>query len=195
LHLGNGVSACAIDGGCSVDTSMGMTALQGLVMGTRSGDIDPGVLLFLQQVQGWTVDQLHQLLYHESGLLGVSGLSHDLRQLEAAAAAGHPRAQLAIDLFAYRARQYVGAYAAVLGGLDAVLFTAGMGENSPAMRSRIVAPLAFLGCRVDESMNASARVSRSHPVVQIQVKDATVALLVVKTNEEWMIAQQTAQLV
>lgn len=149
LHLGNGASACAIQNGRSVDTSMGFTPLEGLMMGTRAGDVDPGLLAFMAQQLGWP-ETLHQLT-HASGLLGVSGQSHDLRSLHG------PAAELAVALFCYRALKYVGAYAAALGGLDALVFTGGIGENSPAVRAAICAPLAFLGIHLQPAANQQGR--------------------------------------
>ena len=143
-HLGSGASVCALRDGKSVDTSMGLTPLEGLVMGTRSGDVDPGLLLYLLRTQGMTPDGLDDLLNHQSGLKGLAGQS-DVRELEQAADAGDERATLALDIFAYRVRKYIGAYAAALGGLDALAFTGGIGEHSPPMRARICRDLEFLG--------------------------------------------------
>ncbi len=145
LHLGNGSSACAIREGQSVDTSMGFTPLEGLMMGTRAGDVDPGLLAYVAQDLGWP-ETLHQLT-HASGLRGVSGQSHDLRALSG------PTGELAIAIYCYRALKYVGAYAAVLGGLDALVFTGGIGENSPAVRAAICTPLAFLGIHLQPAAN------------------------------------------
>src|SRR5690606_28636686 len=140
LHLGNGASATAVDGGRSVDTSMGLTPLEGLVMGTRTGDLDPGILLHLTRVAGLTVDQLDTLLNRRSGLLGLTG-SSDMRDVVTAADNGDQDAELALDVWAHRIRHYVGAYTAALGGLDALVFTAGIGENSASLRARAVAGL------------------------------------------------------
>ncbi|ACY18591.1 acetate/propionate family kinase [Haliangium ochraceum] len=194
LHLGNGASACAIEFGCSVDTSMGMTPLEGLVMGTRAGDIDPGALLALMRA-GHSADEIDALLNKNSGLLGLAGDSGDLRDIQQRAAAGDDRARMAIAVFAHRVRKYIGAYAAVLGGIDAIVLTAGIGENSASMRQRILQRLEFLGVVIDEDRNASAKVSDDDPVAEIHAAHSPVAVLVVATNEERMIAQETIQLV
>ena len=178
LHLGNGASACAVRDGVSVETSMGLTPLEGLVMGTRSGDIDAGALLSL----GLDNDELDDLLNHRSGLLGLAGRS-DLREVELAAEAGDAAATLALEVYAHRIRAYVGAYAAQLGGLDALVFTAGVGERGVAMRARVLRGLQFLGLALDPRRNAASE-------ALISVDDAA-AILVVPTNEELEIARQT----
>ena len=184
LHLGNGCSACAIDAGKSVDTSMGMTPLEGLVMGTRSGDVDPAVVLRLAREHG--VDGAEKLLNNDSGLLGLSKRSHDLRDLEKASKEGDVDATLAIRTFARRARKYVGAYAAVLGGLDAVVFTGGIGENSSRMRREICAGLGVLGALLDDRKNdRSERGERD-----LASMDSRVRLLVIPTDEERAIARE-----
>lgn len=189
LHLGNGSSAAAIDGGRSIDTSMGLTPLAGLVMGTRSGDVDPGVLLHLQRA-GLPVTEVDGLLNSRSGLLGLAG-SADMRDVTAAADAGDPDAALALDVWAHRIRHYVGAYLAQLGGLDAVVFTAGIGENSSTLRARALDGLAHLGLGLDDERNAA----RSRAPRIISPDNAAVAVLVVPTNEELAIAQAAAALV
>jgi acetate kinase len=155
LHLGGGASACAIRDGQSMDTSMGMTPLEGLMMSTRCGDLDPGAVLALLR-QGRTVDELEDLLYRRSGLLGLSGRSGDLRDLEPAAAAGDRRAELALEACAYRVRKYIGAYAAALGGLDAVVLSGALAEHSPAFRARVLRGLELLGVRLDQDRNQTA---------------------------------------
>lgn len=190
LHLGNGASACAIEFGSSVETSMGLTPLEGLVMGTRSGDLDPGVVLQLARALG--IDETDRVLNRESGLAGLSGIGNDLRDIQEKAAAGDDRARLAITVFAHRARKYVGAYAAAMGGVDAIVLTGGIGENSAEMRRRILQRLEFLGVRLDEEMNHDARVSRDGPPVDISERNSRVRVLVVATNEELRIARQTA---
>ncbi len=190
LHLGNGASACAVEWGHSTDTSMGLTPLEGLVMGTRCGDLDPGVLLHLMRQENASVEQLDQWLNKESGLKGLSGLSNDLRDIEQAAAQGNDDARLAIAVFAHRVRKYIGAYAAAMGGLDAVILTGGIGEHSPVMRQRILQRLGFLGVVLDEDKNQDAVVDHDVPVVEISQIHSSVKALVVKTNEELMIAQQ-----
>ncbi|AYF99387.1 acetate/propionate family kinase [Protaetiibacter intestinalis] len=186
LHLGNGASATAIQGGRSVDTSMGMTPLEGLVMGTRSGDIDPAIPLYLAREHGFTIAQLDELLNKRSGLLGLAGRS-DMRELVAAAEAGDLPAAHALDVYVHRLRHYIGAYAAVLGGIDALVFTAGVGENSEVVRRRAVAGLEFLGLAVDPARNAV----RSPEPRFISPEGCTTAVLVVPTNEELEIARET----
>jgi len=189
LHLGNGSSATAIDGGLSIDTSMGLTPLAGLVMGTRSGDLDPGVLLHLERA-GWSVAEVDALLNSRSGLLGLAG-SADMRDVEAAVESGDADAALALEVWAHRIRHYVGAYLAQLGGLDAVVFTAGIGENSVELRALALEGLAHLGIGLDAERNAA----RSRAPRIISPDDAPVAVLVVPTNEELAIAQAAAALV
>ncbi|HEX6096995.1 MAG TPA: acetate/propionate family kinase [Thermoanaerobaculia bacterium] len=183
-HLGSGASVCALLDGRSVDTSMGLTPLEGLVMGTRAGDLDPGVVLHLLR-QGHSAEELDDLLNHRSGLLGLSGRSADVRELEQAAREGDPRAELALDLFAYRVAKYVGAYTVVLGGLDALTFTAGIGEHSPSMRTRICHRLGFLGVTLDEEKNRAARTDER------LISRGPVAVRVIPTNEELEIARMT----
>jgi len=190
-HLGSGASVCAVRDGKSVDTSMGMTPLEGLLMGTRSGDVDPGLLLYLLRTQGMTPDGLDDLLNHRSGLKGLSGRSGDVRELEQAADAGDGRAALALDIFAYRVRKYIGAYAAALGGLDAVAFTGGIGEHSAGMRSRICRGLDFLGVGLDNPRNESAA---GHIPVQISADGSPVPIWMIPTDEERQIAREVAAL-
>lgn len=185
LHLGNGASITAVDGGVSVDTSMGLTPLEGLVMGTRSGDLDPGILLHLARA-GMSTDELDDLLNRRSGLLGLTGKS-DMRDVSEAADRGDAAALLALEIWAHRIRHYVGAYLAVLGGLDVVVFTAGIGENNPALRARALAGLEFLGIAVDPARNTAA----SRDAREISPPDAAVRVLVIPTDEELEIARQT----
>jgi acetate kinase len=159
-HLGNGASVCAIERGASVDTSMGMTALEGLVMGTRSGDIDPGLFAHLNRTLGLSVDKIEHALYQDSGLAALSGSGNDMRDIEKRAAEGDKNAQLAIQVYAYRARKYIGAYAATMAGFDVLAFTGGIGENSVSMRRRICTGFEFLGLALDEDRNAGFRVTR-----------------------------------
>ena len=190
LHLGNGASMTAIAGGRSIDTSMGLTPLQGLVMGTRSGDIDPAVLVHLHREAGLSVDELDDLLNRQSGLLGLTGTG-DMRDVEAAESTGDPAAVLALAVWRHRIRHYVGAYAAQLGGVDAVVFTAGIGENSPTLRRTSLAGLEFLGIEVDAEANAlDSRAER-----RISPWGAAVEVLVIPTNEELEIARQTLAVV
>lgn len=199
LHLGNGASAAAISGGRSVDTSMGMTPLEGLVMGTRSGDIDPAVLLYLQRNAGTTVDELDELLNRRSGLLGLSG-SRDMREVVGAADRGDAIARLALDVYTHRLRHYIGAYLAVLGGADALIFTAGVGENSAAVRAAALEGLSGLGLELDAAANAQPRAQpgaqpNARPGAgarRISPASARIPVLVVPTDEELQIARETA---
>ncbi|WP_349903374.1 acetate/propionate family kinase [Parafrigoribacterium humi] len=186
LHLGNGASVCAVDGGVSVETSMGMTPLEGLVMGTRSGDIDPAALIHLHRVAGLDFDQLDDLLNRHSGLLGMTGTG-DMRDVHDAAVAGDAAAELALAVYAHRIRGYIGNYAAQLGGLDALVFTAGVGENGVHLRARVLAGLEFLGISVDPARNASP----SKQARYVSPEGSPVAVLVIPTNEELEIARQT----
>lgn len=184
LHLGNGASASAIDGGAPVDTSMGLTPIEGLVMGSRSGDVDPGVLLHLLR-HGYDQAQLDHLLNHRSGLLGLCGES-DLRDVHALIAAGDEAARLALDVYVRRLKKYVGAYTAVLGGLDVLTFTAGVGENDAVVRAEVAAGLDVLGIELDADRN----VARSDQARTISRDGSPVTVLVVPTNEELAIARQ-----
>lgn len=186
-HLGSGASVCALRDGLSVDTSMGMTPLEGLVMGTRSGDVDPGLLLYLLRCGEMTPEAMDDLLNHRSGLLGLSGRSGDVRELEQAAHTGDGNAEQALEAFAYRVCKYIGAYAAVLNGVDAVAFTGGIGERSPSMRDRICRRLAYLGLSLDAARNDGARGEQ----VRIHADAATVQAWVILTDEERQIARET----
>ena len=190
LHLGNGTSASAVEFGRSTETSMGNTPIEGLVMGTRSGDVDAGVLLSLLRSGEFDVDSLDELLNSKSGLLGLSGIGNDLREIEHAAADGDDRARLAINVFAHRARKYIGAYAAAMGGVDAIVFTGGIGENSASMRRRILQRLEFLGVVLDEDRNQDASVYDDADHAFITTPRSRVDAIVVKTNEELMIARE-----
>lgn len=183
-HLGNGASMAALRDGRSIDTSMGFTPIGGFAMGTRSGDLDPGIMLYLLRERSFSVDELTAMVSTEGGLLGLSGTSSDMRDLLARSATDK-RAADAIDVFCYQVRKFLGAYVAVLGGLDTLVFTGGIGENAPAIRARICDPLACFGIRVDEASN---NVNAS----TISLGDAPVAVHVVRTNEELMIAHHTA---
>ncbi|AZI57103.1 acetate kinase [Nakamurella antarctica] len=190
LHLGNGASVAAIRGGAPVETSMGMTPLEGLVMGTRSGDIDAGVIFHLHRVAGMSVDQIDTALNRKSGMVGLSGVN-DFRDLHALVAGGDHDAQLALDVYIHRIKKYVGAYSAILGRLDAITFTAGIGENDSIVRSLALAGLEGFGIVIDsERNNAKTRGARV-----ISADDSRVAVLVVPTNEELEIAQQTLDVV
>ena len=188
LHLGNGASACAVDGGRSVETSMGLTPLEGLVMGTRAGDLDPAVLLHLQRTAGYDADALDALLNRRSGLQGLAGHG-DIRDVQADAASGNDDAQLALDVYVHRLERYLGAYLAHLGGADAIVFTAGVGEHNPRVRERAVQNLGFAGVELDRARNTSdARGER-----RISTDASRVAVLVLPTNEELEIARQAAE--
>lgn len=186
-HLGNGVTVAAVNGGKSIDTSMGLTPLEGLIMGTRSGDIDPGVIFFLHRQAKLNIGRIDDLLNRESGLLGVSGVSNDMREIEERAMSGNKQCQLAVEMFAYRVKKYIGAYAAVLGGLNTLVFTAGIGENSPVIRSMICEGLEFLGIRLDENKN---RITKGVEHV-ISTRDSSVSVVVVPTSEEEIVALDT----
>jgi acetate kinase len=186
FHLGNGASACAIDGGRSIDTSMGMTPLEGLVMGTRSGDLDPGALFHLNRESGMGVDELDDLLNRRSGLLGLTGHG-DMRDVQAAATSGDAAARLALAVYAHRLRHYLGAYLIALGRVDAIVFTAGVGENSVSTRADAVAGLEHFGIRLDKHRNES--VERGER--RISADGSPVEVLVIPTNEELEIARQT----
>ena len=190
LHLGSGASACAIKNGKSFDTSMGMTPLQGLVMGTRSGDIDPAIVAYLERVAGMNIDQVDQSLNKSAGLKGMTGAS-DLRDVEAAAAAGEQVAIDALAVYAQRIKHYIGAYLAEIGPIDALVFTAGVGENSVEMRAQVLSGLGHLGFVLDPGLNSA----RSREVRSIAASSSPVEILVVPTNEELEIALQTAEIV
>lgn len=194
-HLGNGASVTAVEHGRSVETSMGMTPLEGLVMGTRSGDIDPGVLLHLMRAEGWSPDEADHVLNRESGLKGLSGYTNDLRDLEEKAAGGDERARLAIACFAHRVRKYIGAYVACMGGADAVVLTGGIGENARAMRQRILQRFEYLGLLFDDDRNAAATVSASSRVCDVSRSESLVKALVVATDEQLKIAEEAAKIV
>lgn len=189
-HLGNGSSICAIDGGKSIETSMGFTPLDGVPMGTRSGSVDPSIIEYLMNTHNLSVDEVMNILNKKSGVLGVSGVSSDFRDLEAAAAVGNERAQLAIDMFCYKVTKRIASAAAAMGGVDAVVFTAGVGENSAELRAKIVANLGFMGIKVDPQKN------KAHgEETDISAADATVRTLLIPTNEELVIATDTAEIV
>ncbi|WP_309669088.1 acetate kinase [Gemmatimonas sp.] len=193
LHLGNGCSACAIKGGESIDTSMGFTPLEGLVMGTRSGDIDAALLDYIAGKEGLTLPQVEALLNNQSGLLGISGLTNDMRDLLAEADEHQDRrAKLAIDIFCYRARKYVGAYLAALGGADAIVFAGGVGENSPDIRRRICDGLQWAGLHVDPTANEALTNGREG---RFSTDDSPLAAWVVPTDEELLIARDTFRVI
>jgi len=193
LHLGNGCSACAIAEGRSVDTSMGFTPLEGLVMGTRSGDLDPAILEYVAHKEGMSLAEVDALMNKQSGLLGISGLTHDMRDLLAEAAEHQDRrASLAIQIFAYRARKYVGAYLAAMGGAEAVVFTGGIGENSARVRGLICEGLEWMGLEIDEGANEEATGGHEG---RISTPDSRLAAWVIPTDEELLIARDTVRIV
>ncbi len=190
-HLGNGASICAIKNGKSVDTSMGFTPVEGLIMGTRSGDVDPGVLLFLAEKENLSIQQVNDVINKKSGVQGISGLSSDMRDLENAAAKGDERAQLAIDMYYYRVKKYVGSYAAVMDGVDVILFTGGIGENDDNIRAHVSEAIDFMGVDFDAEANKGVRGKD-----KILTKpNSRVKVMVVTTNEELVIATDTATIV
>ncbi len=185
-HLGNGCSVAAIQHGHSVDTSMGFTPIEGLMMGTRTGSIDPGILIYLQREQHLSADQLDQIVNKQSGFLGISGVSNDLRHVEKAATEGNERAKLAIDMFIYRLRFFIGAMLASLGGADAITFTAGIGENAPEIRSAACEAFGFINLKIDHEKNAASPVDQD-----IATPDSAIRVLVVHTEEDWQIAKES----
>lgn len=188
-HLGNGGSVCAVDGGKSVDTSMGFTPLEGLIMGTRCGDIDPAVISYLVHKENISNKELDNIMNKESGVLGISGVSSDFRDIENAAAKGNKRAQLALDAFYYKVAKYIGQYAAALNGVDAIVFTAGLGENSAACREIICSYLNYLGVEIDKEKN-----NCRGKEIDFSASNSKVHTLIVPTNEELMIAKDTKEL-
>ncbi len=191
LHLGNGASATAVAGGVSVDTSMGMTPLEGLVMGTRSGDLDPALHVHLHREAGWSIEEIDRALNRDSGLKGLAG-ENDFRELRRMIAQGDEAAQLAFDVYCYRIRKYVGAYTAVLGRVDAIVFTAGVGQHSAPVRATSLAGLETLGVEVDETLNDAAT---GREAAVVSPPGSRVAVMVVPTNEEWEIARQALAVV
>ncbi|MBQ1285406.1 MAG: acetate/propionate family kinase, partial [Lachnospiraceae bacterium] len=189
-HLGNGASICAVDGGKSVETSMGLTPLMGLIMGTRSGEIDPGVMEFIHKKEGLDLEGVMNILNKRSGVLGLSGLSSDFRDIDSAIEDGNEQAKVAKDAFVHRVVNYIGAYIAVMNGVDAIAFTAGVGENDPDMRKDVMSHFTYMGAKVDEELNKCRGVERV-----ISTDDSAVKVLVVPTNEELMIARDTERLV
>lgn len=190
LHLGNGASMSAVRNGKSVDTSMGLTPLEGLIMGTRSGDIDPAVLFYLARKEGLSIDDLDRMLNKESGLKGICG-SNDMREIGKMAEEGNEQAQLALDMFNYRIKKYIGAYSAVLGRVDCIIFTGGIGENDTSVRLHTCSDLENLGIKIDEAINNQ----RCQGIVKISTEDSPVKVLVIPTNEELEIALQTKEVI
>ena len=187
-HLGNGASLSAVKNGKCMDTTMGFTPLEGLIMGTRSGDIDPSVVQFLCQKKGWDVSKAINYLNKECGVKGISGVSSDFRDLIAAAEEGNARAQLAIDMFSYRVKKYVGAYAAVMDGVDAIVFTAGIGEHTPEVRERVLSGLTYLGVDFDNELNYNCKIK---DYVELSTPNSKVKVFIMPTDEEVVIARET----
>jgi acetate kinase len=190
-HLGNGASITAVDGGRSIDTSMGFTPLEGLLMGTRSGDFDPAVILYIMGREELTINEANNLLNKHSGLIGVSGVSSDMREIIDGSKSGNTNAKLALDIYCYRLKKYIGSYAAALGGVDAVVFTAGVGENSPIIRELTCDGLEFLGISLDKDKNAQA-IGKE---MDISSDSARVKVLAIPTNEELVIARDTRDII
>ena len=189
-HLGNGASIAAVKDGKCMDTSMGLTPLEGLMMGTRSGDIDPAVVFYVMKHENLTMGEMDSLLNKHSGLLGVSGISGDMREIEAGVKNGNERAKVAFDIYEYRIRKYIGAYSVALDGVDAIVFTAGIGENSPFLRQRVCEGLGFLGVTIDAEKNNS-----KGKEVDITGEGSKAKVLVIPTNEELVIARDTLEIV
>ena len=188
-HLGNGASLCAVKYGKSIENSMGFTPLEGLVMGTRCGDIDPAIITYLMRKENMTSAEMEDYLNKKSGVLGISGVSSDFRDVEEAAVAGNERAQLALDVFVHKVRSYIGSYTAAMGGVDAIIFTAGLGENSAMMRDKICNGLEYLGTRIDLERNKIRGQAK-----EVSVEGSKVKIFVIPTNEEVMIARDTKRI-
>lgn len=188
-HLGNGSSVAAVNGGISVDTSMGFTPLEGLLMGTRCGDIDPAIIPYLMDVKGYSYEEVNNIMNKKSGVLGLSGVSSDFRDIEEAAAAGNDRAKLALDVFHYRVKKYIGYFMAAMNGVDAIVFTAGLGENAAETREEIVADMDWFGIKMDKEKNKVRGQERI-----VSTDDSKVKVIVIPTNEELMIARDTLTL-
>ena len=189
-HLGNGASLAAVKAGKCIDTSMGLTPLEGLAMGTRSGDIDPAIIEFIMNKENLTIAQMSNVLNKKSGVLGISGVSSDFRDIEGAAEEGNKRARLALDRFAYVVKKYIGSYVAAMDGVDAIVFTAGLGENSASMREKICSGLTFLGIEIDPAKNKIRGEE-----IEISTANSKTKVLVIPTNEELMIARDTMELI
>ncbi len=189
-HLGNGSSIAAVKNGKCIDTSMGLTPLEGLVMGTRCGDIDPAIIPYIMRKEGFTVEEMDNYMNKKSGVLGISGISSDFRDLTAAADEGNERARIALDIFCYKVKKYIGSYATAMGGVDCIVFTAGIGENTSSIREKVCEDMEFLGVKIDPVKNNT----RSKEV-DISMPDGATRVLIIPTNEELMIARDTLELV
>ncbi|WP_054957601.1 acetate/propionate family kinase [Paenibacillus dakarensis] len=190
-HIGNGASLTAVKDGKSIDTSMGMTPLEGLMMGTRSGDLDPAIVPYVMNKEELTVNEVNSMLNKHSGLLAISGISSDMREITEGMEKGDPNATLAFDMYEYRVRKYIGSYAAALNGVDVIVFTAGVGENSVILRQRVLEQMTYLGIEIDEELNKV----RSGEPRRISTKNSKVEVLVIPTNEELVIARDTHRIV
>ncbi len=190
-HIGNGGSITAVKDGKSIDTSMGLTPVEGLMMGTRVGDVDPGALTFIMDKEHLDTKQLSNLINKKSGVLGISGISSDMRDIDAAIAEGNERAKLALDMYIYRIIKYIGAYTAVLNGVDIIVFTGGVGENQQPLRKAVCEHLSYLGVKIDDAVNASSRGEEK----VISAADSKVKVVVIPTDEELMIARDTEAIV
>ncbi|MDY3858078.1 MAG: acetate/propionate family kinase [Muribaculaceae bacterium] len=190
-HIGNGGSITAVEFGKSVDTSMGLTPTEGLMMGTRVGDVDPGALTFIMKKHNLSADDLQKIINKESGMLGISGVSSDMREIDTAIREGNERAKLGLEMYKQRIIKYIGAYAAEMGGVDIIVFTGGVGENQADVRADVCRPLGFIGVQLDEALNAKTRGTET----VISTPESKVAVVVVPTDEELMIARDTAALV
>ncbi len=190
-HIGNGGSITAVENGKSIDTSMGLTPTEGLMMGTRVGDVDPGALAFIMLKHNLSAADLQKLINKESGMLGVSEVSSDMREIDAAIEAGNERAKLALDMYEHRIIKYIGSYAAEMGGADIIVFTGGVGENQTSLRENVCAPLAFMGVKIDSAVNAEVRGKEA----VISAPDSKVTVVVIPTDEELMIARDTESIV
>jgi len=188
-HLGNGSSVAAVNGGISVDTSMGFTPLEGLLMGTRCGDIDPAIIPYLMDVKGYSYEEVNNIMNKKSGVLGLSGVSSDFRDIEDAAAQGNDRAKLALDVFHYRVKKYIGYFMAAMNGVDAIVFTAGLGENGAETREEIISDMEWFGIKLDKEKNKVRGQERI-----ISTDDSKVKIIIIPTNEELMIARDTLTL-
>lgn len=188
-HLGNGSSVAAVNGGISVDTSMGFTPLEGLLMGTRCGDIDPAIIPYLMDVKGYSYEEVNNIMNKKSGVLGLSGVSSDFRDIEDAAAEGNERAKLALDVFHYRVKKYIGYFMAAMNGVDAIVFTAGLGENGAETREEIISDMEWFGIKLDKEKNKVRGQERI-----VSTDDSKVKIIIIPTNEELMIARDTLTL-
>ena len=193
-HLGNGSSITAVKGGKCIDTSMGYTPLDGIIMGSRTGSVDPATVLTIMEKEGLDSEEMHEFMVKKCGVLGVSGVSSDMREIDEARAAGNKNAQLAYDILCYGIKKYIGSYAAAMGGLDAIVFTAGIGENNPELRKLVLDGLEFMGVKIDKEKNKNAK-NYKDPVVDISDEKSGVKIYVIPTNEELVIASDTERIV